>query len=255
MQAANDWPGGPCYIGNAHFAWTNETDIYRLVISELRNGFFVVDFKYVKNRKNVEILKVEFIDMTEVLVKLHLPLPNLAYFTAITINNEYYDTTFGYWMTEVILATSNFHTFQINLLIDKTGVVVSHEIGRIFYRYGFYENENYIKSFDGYFAIGQRLPTMLHAFPWYSKLVLSVYDTREKWVFNPETGKEEKKENYLNGTNIPVTFMLGGYTMKEGTVKFDWNFTLTRNRTNPFRRIGLLALHNNDARIRELSVH
>jgi len=43
--------------------------------------------------------------------------------------------------------------------------------------------------------------------------------------------------------------------MREGTVKFDWNFTLTRNRTDPFRRIGLLALHNYDARIWELSVH
>ena len=43
--------------------------------------------------------------------------------------------------------------------------------------------------------------------------------------------------------------------MREGDVTFDWNFTLTRNRTDPFRRIGLLALHNRDARIWELSVH
>lgn len=43
--------------------------------------------------------------------------------------------------------------------------------------------------------------------------------------------------------------------MSEGTVKFDWNFTLTRNRTDPFRRIGLLGLHNYDARIWEFSVH
>ena len=57
------------------------------MISELRNGFFVVDFRYVKGRKSVEILKVEFMDMKEELVKLHLPLPNLAFFTAITISN------------------------------------------------------------------------------------------------------------------------------------------------------------------------
>lgn len=112
------------------------------------------------------------------MVKLHLPLPNLAFFTAITINNDVYDETFNYWQTEVIVVTSNFHTFQVNLHIDKTGTVVSHNIAKVFYRYGFYENENYIKAFDGYFAVGQRLPKLLEVFPWYSKLVLTVYDTR-----------------------------------------------------------------------------
>ena len=53
LTAANDWPGGPCFIGNANFVWTNITDTYRLVITELRSGLFVVDFKYVKNRRSV----------------------------------------------------------------------------------------------------------------------------------------------------------------------------------------------------------
>ena len=203
----------------------------------------------------MEILKVEFIDLAEELVKLHLPLPNLAFFTAVSVTDEYYDKQFNYWQTEVVVVTSNFHSFQVNLHIDQTGTVVSHNIARVFYRYGFYEAENYIKAFDGYFAVGQRLPTIMHVFPWYSKLVLSVYDTKDRWVFNPETGEEEKKENYLNGTNVPISYMLGGYTMREGTVKFDWNFTYLRNRTDPLKSIGLLALHNYDAKIWELSVH
>ena len=53
LSAANGWDGGPCYIGNAHFAFTNITGTYRLVITELRNGFFVVDFKWTKGRKSV----------------------------------------------------------------------------------------------------------------------------------------------------------------------------------------------------------
>ncbi len=53
LSAANDWPGGPCYIGNANFAYTNITGIYRLVVTELRNGFFVVDFKWNRDRKSV----------------------------------------------------------------------------------------------------------------------------------------------------------------------------------------------------------
>ena len=83
---------------------------------------------------------MEFIDLKEELFKIRLPLPNLAFFTAVTISNEYYDSTFGYWQTEVIVVTSNFHSFQINLHIDKTGTVVSHNIAKVYYRYGFYEN-------------------------------------------------------------------------------------------------------------------
>lgn len=53
LTVANDWPGGPCFIGNAHFAFTNITDTYRLVISELRNGLFIVDFRWARGRKSV----------------------------------------------------------------------------------------------------------------------------------------------------------------------------------------------------------
>jgi hypothetical protein len=43
--------------------------------------------------------------------------------------------------------------------------------------------------------------------------------------------------------------------MPKGRITFDWNFTLTRNSSDPFRRIGLLGLNDNEARIREFSVH
>jgi hypothetical protein len=110
-----------------------------LILTELRNGFFVVDFRWTRGRKSVEILKIEFIDLKEELTRIHLPLPNAAFFTAVAINKEFYDNKFNYWMSEVIIATSNFHSFQVNLHIDKTGTVVVHEIVKIFYRYGFYE--------------------------------------------------------------------------------------------------------------------
>lgn len=97
---------------------------------------------------------------------------------------------------------------------------------------------------------------MLEPFDWYSKTVLTVYDTYEHWTFNETTQKSEPaKQHYWGATNIPVQYLLGGYTFPKGRVTFDWNFTLTRNASDPFRRIGLLALHQNDARIRELSVH
>lgn len=119
--------------------WTNDTQTYRLVITELRSGLFIVDFKWARGRESVEIIKIEFIDMKEELLKQNLPMPNMAFFTAVSINKEYYDKTYNYWQTEVIVVTSNFHTFQVNLQIDKTGTVVRHEIAKVFYRYGFYQ--------------------------------------------------------------------------------------------------------------------
>jgi hypothetical protein len=60
------------------------------------------------------------------LIKINVPLPNLAFFTAIAINKEYYDAKFSFWQSEVIVVTSNFHSFQVNLHIDRSGTIVAH---------------------------------------------------------------------------------------------------------------------------------
>jgi hypothetical protein len=48
----------------------------------------------------------------------------------------------------------------------------------------------------------------------------------------------------LEGTNISASWMLGGMRYRKGAMSFDFNFTFTRNRTDPFRDIGLLVVHN-----------
>ena len=211
----------------------------------------MLDFKWVRGRKSVEIIKVEFINLKEELIKINYPLPNMAHFTAIAITKEHYNDVYGYWQTELVIVTSNFHNFELTLHIDKASAVVIHEITKIYYRYGFYESENYIKAFDGYFATAQRLPTMLEIFDIYSKMVLTVYDTRERW----ELGEGPQEKLYAEGTRIPIVFMLGGAQFGIGKLTFDWNFTMTRNSTDPFRRLGLVTLHARDAEIKEFSVH
>lgn len=54
----------------------------------------------------------------------------------------------------------------------------------------------------------------------------------------------------MAGTSVPGQYMLGGLGFRKGIVRFDFNFTFTRNRTDPFRHIGLLAVHDRDAFIR-----
>jgi hypothetical protein len=67
---------------------------------------------------------------------------------------------------------------------DKTGTIVDRKLLKMFYRYGFYETTNYVKSFDGYFVLMHKIPTSLGDFIHYSSQIMTVYDTRERWVFN-----------------------------------------------------------------------
>jgi hypothetical protein len=256
LSHAPEWPGGQVYIGNAELIYTGEADLYRLVITELRHGLFFVDFRWQRSRRSVEILKVEFVDMNKLLISKDLHLPNLAFFEAVKVAEQYYDENFKYWELELIVTTRNFHIFQVNMHVDKTGTVLESKLAKVFYRYGFYQTTNYIKAFDGYFAVVQKIPSIYEVYDSYSKQVLTVYDTKERWVFNESTGVDEPAPvSYYEDTDIPATWMLGGMVFPKGRVSFDFNFTLTRNRTDPFRNIGLLALDSRQEQIRELRIH
>lgn len=66
LLTAQGWTyGDRIFIGNAHFVWTNVSDLYRLAITELRYGIFFVDFKWTKNMRSVEIINIEFVDLKE----------------------------------------------------------------------------------------------------------------------------------------------------------------------------------------------
>ncbi len=49
--------------------------------------------------------------------------------------------------------------------------------------------------------------------------------------------------------------MLGGMRFRKGRLAYDFNFTLTRNQSDPFREIGLLVVHDREAVIREVAIH
>ena len=54
LTVAQGWTHGDrIYIGNAHLIHTNESSTYRLAITELKNGVFFVDFKWVKGMRSV----------------------------------------------------------------------------------------------------------------------------------------------------------------------------------------------------------
>lgn len=51
-------------------------------------------------------------------------------------------------------------------------------------------------------------------------------------------------EQFYEGTTVPAMWMLGGMRFRKGRLAYDFNFTLTRNSTDPFRDIGLLVIHD-----------
>ena len=150
---------------------------------------------------------------------------------------------FKYWEVELIVTTRNFHIFEVMITFDKTGQLLYGNITHVYYRYGFYETTNYLKVFDGYFAVVQKIPILYENYRYYSKQVLTVYDTRERF-----------KPMQYEG-DIPASFMLGGMPFPTGRITFDFNFTFVRNSSIPLRHIGLLVLHSRQAKIREVAIH
>jgi len=61
---------------------------------------------------------------------------------------------------------------------------------------------------------------------------------------------EKAPQQFYENSTIPATWMLGGMRFRKGRIAYDFNFTLTRNRTDPFRNISLLVVHDREATIR-----
>lgn len=110
-------------------------------------------------------------------------MPNDAFFEGVVVSKEYYDNVWKFWEVELIVTTRNFDILQVNCGFSKTGTLSNHQIVKIFNRYAYYGTHNYIKTFDGYFAVVQSLPTTHEPFDNLTRELLTVYDTRERWTF------------------------------------------------------------------------
>jgi len=65
-----------------------------------------------------------------------------------------------------------------------------------------------------------------------ARKLVSVHDTRERWIFN---STEKAQEKFFADTKVPASWMLGGMRFGKGRAAYDFNFTFTRNKTDPFR--------------------
>lgn len=83
-------------------------------------------------------------------------------------------------------------------MVDKAGSVLDAQITRIYEKYSYYLSTNYLKSFDGYFAVIQTLPSFLDNMVKYSKQILAVYDSR------PNRTNPQSQYHTFNGLQTSV---------------------------------------------------
>ena len=103
------WGQERAFLGNSHIVWTNDSSLYRLLVTELNTGLFVVDFKWTNNRDEIVITKTNFINLKELLGNISMPLPNDAHFQAVTVVKEHYSDMDQYWLVDVVVSIRNFH--------------------------------------------------------------------------------------------------------------------------------------------------
>lgn len=90
LQAAHGWNGDEANIANAYLTFSSLTNAFRLYITELNNGFFVVDFTRHTWEAEIHILSVQYVDMNDLLKNTTLHMPSDATFQAITFTGIEY---------------------------------------------------------------------------------------------------------------------------------------------------------------------
>ena len=104
------------YIANSHLSYAPFTQVYRLYLTEVDNGLFVVDFKYELGRREINILLVQFIDLKKVVQKQQLYIPDDASFFAVTVIAGQYHPKYD--TENVIVSVNKYHTLEVQLAYD-----------------------------------------------------------------------------------------------------------------------------------------
>lgn len=168
-------------------------DSYRLYVSEVSNGFFVLDFKYAPGSREIQVLTSNYIDMNKLLKENNLHMPKDAYFLALALVGWKYNP--GFEMESIVLTTNGFHDFEITLAYDDDGRILSKILHRVYYRYAYYESNNYVRASGGYLAKSYIAPYDRNGT---TKQIIAVFDTTDY----PNDAKKGYSERYMLGAHI-----------------------------------------------------
>jgi hypothetical protein len=152
-----DVEGDP-YIVSADLSYHPETDSYRLYVTEIIKGIFVIEFTHKLGDKEIHITRIQYINVNQLVNEIKQKLPYDATFQAIILIESIRDAELKKSKDIILLTTGRFHTFQMEFLYDKNGNILSKTITKIYLRYAYYVIQNYIKHHNGLFVLSQILP-------------------------------------------------------------------------------------------------
>ena len=124
--------------------YDQQDDAYRLYVTEMNNGLFVIDFNHTFVHNEIQVLATNYIDLNEVLEKNNFHMPLDAHFLAVTFlsveDNPHLE------VESILVTTNKYHNFEFQIVYDDNAQVLACHLHRVYYRYGWYEAANIVKS-------------------------------------------------------------------------------------------------------------
>lgn len=228
---------GPIYINNAELIYSSQSGTYRLYISEMTKGLFMVEFTHKAGRPDIVIKQIVYIDVKTLLNDLKETLPYDATFQAIALIDSTTDSAKRTTQT-LLITTGRFHTLQLSVTYNAASALISKKISRVYLRYSYYEVTNHISHTNGLFLVKHTIPDDLHEENRTQQLY-TVYSTRD-----------------TNRTDIERRGLIGAYPLNDNnTHKFDFNLTIDPNDQHSEPRVGLVIVESEANKLERATLH
>jgi hypothetical protein len=181
------------------------------------------------------VLTTNFLDLNVLLKDNNLHMPKDSIFAAVTLTNTIYNPHFE--VENIVVTTAGFHNFEITLIYDGARLL-SSALHRIYYRYAFYECNNFVRSAGDYLAISYSLPEM---FSWtdFTRQLIVVYDAKDY----PADSAKGYSERYI----------LGAHHINHSH-QSTFGFNTTFDPASDNSRLGLVVIDRRDGTLSELKL-
>jgi hypothetical protein len=82
---AQGFPKNKVEIGGSHLVYSAANNCYRLYVTEIDVGLFVLDFTHGVGRREINIVTISFVNLKTLLEKYNLHMPDDALFLSVSL--------------------------------------------------------------------------------------------------------------------------------------------------------------------------
>ena len=138
--------------------YSSKSITYRLFLTEITRGVYVVEFTFDRENQEITILSVSFLDIPLILTQNNIIMPYDATFQAITIVSTSFSESTKIFTDKILITTGVYHTLEIDVAYSSGKTISSAVLTALYLRYSFYTVSNNIKIYNGLFVVQQVLP-------------------------------------------------------------------------------------------------